>query len=66
MPRYRAARQCQRPGDGFGHGVNYGHMFDGFRLDFVDVGEVRLRVRYGGEGPAVLLPAGQEGFSLSP
>ena len=31
------------------------HMFDGFRLDFVDVGEVRLRVRYGGKGPAVLL-----------
>jgi haloacetate dehalogenase len=33
-------------------------MFDGFRLDFVDVGEVRLRVRYGGEGPAVLLVHG--------
>ena len=34
------------------------HMFDGFRLDFVDVGEVRLRVRYGGNGPAVLLVHG--------
>jgi haloacetate dehalogenase len=33
-------------------------MFDGFRLDFVDVGEVRLRVRYGGNGPAVLLVHG--------
>ncbi len=33
-------------------------MFDGFRLGFVDVGEVRLRVRYGGEGPAVLLVHG--------
>jgi haloacetate dehalogenase len=29
-------------------------MFDGFRLGHVDVGEVRLRVRYGGSGPAVL------------
>ena len=33
-------------------------MFDGFRLGFVDVGEVRLRVRYGGRGPAVLLVHG--------
>jgi haloacetate dehalogenase len=30
-------------------------MFDGFRLDRIDVGDVRLRVRYGGHGPAVLL-----------
>src|ERR1700683_3161057 len=30
-------------------------MFDGFRLDRVDAGEVRLRVRYGGEGEPVLL-----------
>jgi haloacetate dehalogenase len=30
-------------------------MFDGFRLDHVDVGDVRLRVRHGGSGPAVLL-----------
>jgi haloacetate dehalogenase len=30
-------------------------MFDGFRLDRVDVGDVRLRVRHGGRGPAVLL-----------
>ena len=30
-------------------------MFDGFRLDRVDVGEVTLRVRYGGEGEAVVL-----------
>jgi haloacetate dehalogenase len=30
-------------------------MFDGFGLDYVDVGEVALRVRYGGEGPAVVL-----------
>jgi haloacetate dehalogenase len=34
------------------------HVFDGFRLDFVDVGEVRLRVRHGGNGPAVLLVHG--------
>lgn len=33
-------------------------MFDGFQLDYVDVGEVRLRVRYGGAGPAVLLVHG--------
>lgn len=33
-------------------------MFDGFQLDHVDVGEVRLRVRYGGVGPAVLLVHG--------
>lgn len=39
-------------------GCKHGRMFDGFRLDFVDVGEVRLRVRYGGEGPAVLLVHG--------
>src|ERR1700761_2598973 len=31
-------------------------MFDGFRLESVDVGEVTLRVRYGGAGrPVVLL-----------
>jgi haloacetate dehalogenase len=30
-------------------------MFDGFQLDQVDVGEVTLRVRHGGHGPAVLL-----------
>jgi len=30
-------------------------MFDGFRLDQVDVGEVTLRVRYGGEGRPVAL-----------
>lgn len=30
-------------------------MFDGFRLDHVDAGGVRLRVRHGGSGPAVLL-----------
>jgi haloacetate dehalogenase len=30
-------------------------MFDGFRLDRVDVGGVRLRVRHGGHGPAALL-----------
>jgi haloacetate dehalogenase len=30
-------------------------MFDGFRLDRIDVGGVRLRVRHGGRGPAVLL-----------
>ena len=33
-------------------------MFEGFGLDFVDVGEVRLRVRTGGEGPPVLLVHG--------
>jgi haloacetate dehalogenase len=30
-------------------------MFDGFDLEFVDVGEAILRVRHGGSGPAVLL-----------
>ena len=30
-------------------------MFDGFRLDRVDVGDVMLRVRYGGEGQPVVL-----------
>jgi haloacetate dehalogenase len=30
-------------------------MFDGFRLDRVDLGEVTLRVRCGGEGEAVVL-----------
>lgn len=30
-------------------------MFDGFALDHVDVGEVTLRVRHGGDGPPVLL-----------
>jgi haloacetate dehalogenase len=33
-------------------------MFEGFQLDEVDVGEVRLRVRWGGTGPAVLLVHG--------
>jgi haloacetate dehalogenase len=33
-------------------------MFDGFRLDRIDVGDVRLRVRHGGEGPPVLLVHG--------
>ena len=30
-------------------------MFDGFTLDRIDVGDVALRVRHGGTGPAVLL-----------
>jgi haloacetate dehalogenase len=30
-------------------------MFEGFALEFIDVGEVRLRVRYGGSGPPLLL-----------
>ncbi|MEV0430973.1 alpha/beta hydrolase [Micromonospora sp. NPDC050495] len=30
-------------------------MFPGFTLDEIDVGPVRLRVRYGGSGPAVVL-----------
>ena len=30
-------------------------MFDGFRLDRVDVGDATLRVRYGGEGEPVVL-----------
>ncbi|MDT0166407.1 alpha/beta hydrolase [Actinotalea sp. AC32] len=30
-------------------------LFPGFRLDEVDVGEVRLRVRHGGHGPVVVL-----------
>lgn len=30
-------------------------MFEGFKLDMIDTGDVRLRVRYGGSGPAVLL-----------
>lgn len=33
-------------------------MFDGFRLDHVEIGGLRVRVRYGGEGPAVLLVHG--------
>jgi haloacetate dehalogenase len=30
-------------------------IFDGFRLDTIDVGDVTLRVRHGGSGPAVVL-----------
>jgi haloacetate dehalogenase len=30
-------------------------MFDGFALDWVDLGAVRLRVRHGGSGPPLLL-----------
>jgi haloacetate dehalogenase len=30
-------------------------MFDGFTLEYVDLGELRLRVRYGGNGSPVLL-----------
>jgi haloacetate dehalogenase len=30
-------------------------VFPGFRLDLIDVGPVRLRVRHGGSGPAVVL-----------
>jgi haloacetate dehalogenase len=30
-------------------------MFEGFRLEFVDLGDVTLRVRHGGDGPAVVL-----------
>ena len=33
-------------------------MFENFQLDNIDVGEARLRVRYGGDGPAVLLVHG--------
>ena len=34
---------------------SFGPVFDGFTLDQVDVGEVTLRVRYGGAGPPVVL-----------
>lgn len=30
-------------------------MFDGFTLEQVDTGEASLRVRYGGDGPPLLL-----------
>src|ERR1039457_5717651 len=33
-------------------------MFDNFRLENLDVGEVRVRVRYAGDGPAALLVHG--------
>jgi haloacetate dehalogenase len=33
-------------------------MFDGFQTEHLDVGRVRLRVRHGGTGPAVLLVHG--------
>jgi haloacetate dehalogenase len=33
-------------------------MFDGFRTEYLDVGQVRLRVRHGGSGPTVLLVHG--------
>jgi haloacetate dehalogenase len=33
-------------------------VFEGFVLEHVEVGEVRLRVRHGGDGPAVLLVHG--------
>ena len=33
-------------------------MFEGFEVDHLDVRDVRLRVRYGGEGPPVLLVHG--------
>src|SRR5690349_2225232 len=32
-----------------------GPMFDGFALDWIDVPDVRIRVRHGGSGPPVLL-----------
>lgn len=32
-----------------------GSMFEGFALDWIDVGEVVLRVRHGGSGPPLLL-----------
>jgi len=44
-------RRCARQG-------NDDRVFEGFQLDFVDVGDVRLRVRIGGTGPAVLLVHG--------
>ena len=33
-------------------------MFEDFQLENLDVGEVRVRVRYAGDGPAVLLVHG--------
>lgn len=33
-------------------------MFENFQLDHIDVGDARLRVRYGGDGPAALLVHG--------
>ena len=30
-------------------------MFDGFRLEMLDLGEIRVRVRIGGDGPPLLL-----------
>jgi haloacetate dehalogenase len=32
-----------------------GSVFPGFTLEYLDVGDVRLRVRHGGSGPAILL-----------
>jgi hypothetical protein len=40
-------------------------MFDGFQLDRVDVGEVTLRVRYGGAGdPVVLLVSANDDLDI--
>jgi haloacetate dehalogenase len=33
-------------------------MFDGFELEYLDLSRVRLRVRHGGNGSAVLLVHG--------
>jgi haloacetate dehalogenase len=30
-------------------------VFEGFTLEYIDVGEVTLRVRHGGQGPPVVL-----------
>jgi haloacetate dehalogenase len=36
-------------------------MFDGFIDEMVDLGEVQLRVRFGGDGPPLLLIPGPRG-----
>jgi hypothetical protein len=42
-------------------------VFEGFTLNYVDVGEVTLRARHGGDGqPVVLLHGHPRAYNLAP
>jgi len=58
MPRHGRRDSVSARAMASGHGVQAWPYVRRFPARFVDVGEVRLRVRYGGEGPAVLLVHG--------
>ena len=77
LDRRRPGRPGRRPGHhpevtsprawlGRGPHGSWGTMFEGFRLERIDVGDAELRVRRGGSGPAVPLPSRPPAYPRRP